>query len=264
MKYPAFTLAVLAVLLSAVITRAADFTDEQYQKLEKLEFQTSDGQKLLYRLYKPEGLTEGQKYPLVVFLHGAGERGTDNELQVRGQDMFLHLIFSEEGQKNKAFLVAPQCPPKIRWTEGRGLDGTPLKQAHELVEQIKKTFPIDEKRVYVTGVSMGGFGTWDWLRNYADETAAAMPVCGWIDIPSLCAVPGVKDKPIWIFHGDVDRAVPVRCSRDAYAALQKVTPNVKYTEYPGVGHNSWINAYRDAELAKWMYQQKLGEKSQSH
>ena len=139
MKYPAFTLAVLAVLLSAVITRAADFTDEQYQKLEKLEFQTSDGQTLLYRLYKPEGLTEGQKYPLVVFLHGAGERGTDNELQVRGQDMFLHLIFSEEGQKNKAFLVAPQCPPKIRWTEGRGLDGTPLKQAHELVEQIKKS-----------------------------------------------------------------------------------------------------------------------------
>lgn len=252
------TLATLLVAAAAV-SWAGDFTPADYQKLERLTFQASDGKTLQYRFYKPEGIKKSRKYPLIIFLHGAGERGMDNDLQVRGQDMFLHLIFSEEGKKNKAFLVAPQCPPGVRWTEGVGLAGTPLLRVHELVEQIKQKFPIDKKRVYVTGVSMGGFGTWDWMVNYADETAAAVPICGWINVEKMCAVPGMKDKPVWIFHGDRDPAVRVVNGRNAYAGMQRISQNAKYTEYPGVAHNSWINAYREPELPKWLYKQKLGK-----
>ena len=240
---------------------AGDFSDAEYQQLERREFQNEDGLKLQYRLYKPK-TKKGKKYPLILFMHGAGEGGTDNDTQVRGLDLYLHLIFSETGKKNPSFLVAPQCPPNRGWA-AKNLKDAFVNCAHDLVHALEKEFPIDKRRIYVTGVSMGGHGVYQWLLHFADETAAAIPVCGWIDTDQLCAVPAMKDKPVWIFHGDLDTAVNVQCGRSAYAALQKITPNVKYTEYPGVAHDSWNNAYREEELPKWLYKQKLGKPSKA-
>ena len=197
------------------LSSVRDFSDAEYQQLERREFQNEDGLKLQYRLYKPK-TKKGVKYPLILFMHGAGEGGTDNDSQVRGLDVYLHLIFSETGKKNPAFLVAPQCPPNRGWAADDLKDAF-VNCAHDLVHALEKEFPIDKRRIYVTGVSMGGHGVYQWLLHFADETAAAIPVCGWIDTDQLCAVPAMKNKPVWIFHGDLDTAVNVECGRRAYA-----------------------------------------------
>jgi len=225
--------------------------------LEKCVFEAG-GQKLPYRLLKPAKLDPGQKYPLVVFLHGAGERGSDNDKQL------IHGVpqFVVNREKYPCFLVAPQCPDGKRWVEvdWSADSHTMPKEPGEvgeltlkLIDALIWNMPVDRKRVYITGLSMGGFGTWDLLARCPGVFAAAAPVCGGADEATAVSVQRV---PIWAFHGAKDTAVKPARSRNMIAALVKAGGSPKYTEYPDVGHNSWDPAYVTPELYGWLLSQQ--------
>ncbi|GIW79831.1 MAG: hypothetical protein KatS3mg105_1638 [Gemmatales bacterium] len=215
----------------------------------------SKGNKLPYRLLKPKNYDPKKKYPLVLFLHGAGERGTDNKKQL------IHGIgdFVRNQDKYPCFVVVPQCPAGQTWADWRYKGPQPkeptlpTKLSLQLVEQIQKKYSIDDKRLYITGLSMGGFGTWDVICRYPDKFAAAVPICGGGD-PRLAEK--IKDLPIWAFHGAKDRAVKPERSRLMIEAIKKAGGKPKYTEYPDVGHAAWVPAYRDQKLFEWLFSQK--------
>jgi predicted peptidase len=246
---------ILGVSMSSSVF-AADVRD----RFEKREYQAADRGKLPYRLLKPKDYDPKQKYPLVVFLHGAGERGTDNKVQlVHGMADFASDKIMEA---YPAFVIAPQCPAEKQWVdvpwsadEHKMPDkpSTPLKQTLEVVASMQKEFAIDADRIYITGLSMGGFGAWDAIQRQPDLFAACAPICGGGD---ATLAEKIKNVPVWAFHGDEDGAVKVRRSRDMIDAIKAAGGAPKYTEYKGVGHDSWTATYRDPEFYKWLFAQK--------
>jgi len=209
-------------------------------------YKTADGQELNYRLLLPKGYKADGKeaYPLVLFLHGAGERGNDNARQLKhGAPEFATEANRE---KYPAFVVAPQCPQGKFWTQFDGI----LK---ELLASLQKEFRVDAKRLYATGLSMGGFGTWSLIAKSPELFAAAAPICGGGDEKQAEKL--VK-LPIWVFHGDADNVVKPELSRKMVAAIEKAGGKPKYTEYPGMGHDSWTKTYADPEFMKWLFEQK--------
>lgn len=234
------------------------------ERFEKREFSDAHGGQLLYRLLKPNPYDSNKKYPLVIFLHGAGERGNDNTKQlVHGMNDFA----SDKIMKSyPAFVIAPQCLEEKQWVNvSWSADkhtmpekpAEPLRQTMDVVEALQKEFSIDKDRLYITGLSMGGYGTWDAIQRYPDRFAAAAPICGGGDVTGAEAF---KHVPVWAFHGDQDTAVKVGRSREMIEALKKAGGSPKYTEYKGVGHDSWSATYRDEEFYKWMFAQKRQEK----
>jgi len=189
----------------------------------------------------------------VVFLHGAGERGNDNKAQMKhGVAEFA----SEERMKAfPCFLIAPQCPEKRQWATSAkaSADAQPGKLVLDLIEKTCKELPIDKNRIYLTGLSMGGFGTWDLLARKPDLFAAGIPICGGGDEKKADKLVKI---PIWVFHGDKDGAVKVERSRAMVAAIEKAGGKPKYTEYPGVGHDSWSRTYADEKVLAWLFAQK--------
>jgi len=234
------------------------------ERFEKREFADAAGERLPYRVLKPKNYDPKQRYPLVVFLHGAGERGSDNTIQlVHGMADFASDQIMES---YPAFVIAPQCPDNLQWVEVPWtLDehqmpkepSTPLRQTLELVTALQKEFSIDPTRLYITGLSMGGFGVWDAIQRHPDLFAAAAPICSGGD---ATLAKRIKDVQVWAFHGDADGVVKVRRSRDMIAALKAAGGSPKYMEYPGVGHDSWTATYRDPELYKWLFAQKRAAK----
>lgn len=228
--------------------------------LEGRIHQDASGKKLPYRLLYPLEPKEGQKYPLVLFLHGAGERGTDNDKQlVHGVPSFAS---PENRKKHPCFLVAPQCPEGARWVEVDWSADShrqpkepsePLRLTLEMIDNLTKVLPIDTQRIYVTGLSMGGYGVWDLLARRPDLFAAGVPVCGGGDEEQAARI---APLPVWAFHGAKDGAVKVARSRNMIAALKKAGGEPKYTEYPNEGHASWVPAYRDPEMFTWLFAQK--------
>ena len=233
---------------------------------EARTFTTEQGAKLPYRLLKPQTYEKGKKYPLIVFLHGAGERGENNQAQLKhGTGVFLK---PEARAKFPCFVMAPQCPKDKKWVEmdWGGESGTapenpgpvqPLVLA--VIDALGAEFRIDPDRVYVTGLSMGGYGTWDLITRFPGRWAAAVPVCGGGDKTKAAAA---KPVPVWAFHGLADTAVlPVR-TRDMAAGLKAAGGTVTHTEYPGVGHDSWTCAYGEPNLLPWLFAQQRGQPAQ--
>ena len=234
--------------------------------LDKLTF-TKDKASLPYRLLKPDGYDKDGKdrYPLVVFLHGTVGRGTDNKKQLRsGVEEFVK---DATRKKHPCFLAVPQCPPDKLWFNVSPIDARrnlPLPKSPteptaivlDLIEALCNEHRIDKDRIYLTGVSMGGYGTWDLISRRPELFAAAIPVCGGGD-------PAQAEKlaklPIWAFHGDADPLVPVERPRDMIAAIKKAGGEPKYTEYKGVGHDSWTPTYRDNNVLDWLFEQKKGK-----
>ncbi|MDH3583098.1 MAG: GDSL-type esterase/lipase family protein [Phycisphaerae bacterium] len=226
------------------------------------------GGKLLYRQLDPPGAAEGKKkFPLILFLHGAGGRGGDNQRQLADAGFLKLLAKGDVTGKHPGYVIAPQVPSGKRWVEVHwGLDqhtmpkapGDQMRMALELVDQFVKDNPVDPGRIYVTGLSMGGFGTWDAVQRRPELFAAAAPVCGGGD-SALAA--RFKNVPIWAFHGDRDRVIKAKRSRDMIAAIKAAGGNPKYTELKGVGHNAWTAAYSRADFWDWMFAQKRGATS---
>ena len=239
MQISKITLSLMFTLLAGTVLHA----EEPYQARV---YKTADGQELNYRLMLPDGYkADGtESYPLVLFLHGAGERGSDNAKQLK------HGApeFSTQANRRKypCFVVAPQCPQGKFWTQFDSV-------LRELLASLQKEFRVDAKRLYATGLSMGGFGTWGLITKSPELFAAAAPICGGGD--DKLAEKLVK-LPIWVFHGDQDNVVKPEQSRKMVSAIEKAGGKPKYTEYPGVGHDSWTKTYADPEFMSWLFQQK--------
>jgi lysophospholipase L1-like esterase/poly(3-hydroxybutyrate) depolymerase len=232
----------------------------QAAEYEPRVFEPPEMQKLPYRLLKPAE-HEG-KLPLVIFLHGSGERGDDNEAQLKhGAPAFL-----KAQEKFPCYVIAPQCPKDQKWTDvdwSKPFTVLPAemspaaKSLMRLLEILPREFPdIDLDRIYLTGLSMGGFGTWDLLERFPESFAAGVPVCGGGD-PAHAK--DIAKLPIWTFHGGKDKAVDIEQTRRMVAALEKAGGHPLYSEYPTVGHNSWDNAYQEPELLPWLFAQRRGE-----
>ena len=211
-----------------------------------------------YRIYVPEGNQPAQGYPLVLFLHGAGQKGSDNRAQVQNNSLLQTLLGGENLTRYPCVIVAPQCPEGMRWVPGVGVYDLPdvTELLMGLLEQVCAAHPVDPARIYITGLSMGGYGTWGMVRAYPGYFAAAVPICGGRDrADDVELAPRLKDIPIWAFHGALDDDVPVECSRDMVEALEAVGGSVKYTEYPEEGHFIWARAYNEPELFPWLFAQ---------
>lgn len=199
---------------------------------------------LPYTVYLPENYSPENKYPLVVFLHGAGERGETLE----GTTRFGFLQQAKAGKSFPFIIVAPLCPQERYW-------GNYLESLNDFLDEVLATYAVDPVRVYLTGLSMGGTGTWQWLMANPERFAAAAPVCGsgvyWY-------ASRIAQKPIWIFHGAEDTTVLLEESLNMYRALLKSGGHPKLTIYETVNHNAWDYAYTD-ELAQWFLQFKNQE-----
>ena len=177
-----------------------------------------------------------QQFPLLIFLHGSGERGTDlNQVKAWGPPSFV-----ENSPDFPFIVISPQCPEGQYWK---------IEDLDLLLTQLLKKLRVDPDRVYLTGLSMGGFGAWEWACAYPSRFAAIAPVCGGGD--ALMAEE-IRNVPVWAFHGQDDPVVPVNRTLEMVEALTKAGGEAKSTIYPGVGHESWIKAYNDVELYKWM------------
>jgi predicted peptidase len=197
-------------------------------------------------------------------MHGAGERGNDNEVQINHiKELFLD---PDNRSRHACYVIAPQCPQKTMWAthhrEGNRLimkdkPTTPMQLLIELISKIEKEFPVDRSRIYITGLSMGGYGTWDLIARFPNRFAAAIPICGGGDTKTAETI---KQIPLWAFHGALDGVVPPNQSRAMIKATQDAGGKPGYTEYPGVEHDSWVYAYREPYLLPWLFDQVL-EKS---
>jgi predicted peptidase len=249
---------ILATIATALTGCAATAAEP-----EAKEYRPAPGQVLRYRLLKPADPEPGKKYPLVLILHGAGERGADNAKQLLWywDAKKPSVLTRPEVAAAKAFAVIPQCPDGQQWVNVPWAKGSykspevsePLRLALDLTEALVKELPVDPDRVYVTGMSMGGYGTFDAVQRRPDLFAAAVPVCGAGDPAKAKAIAHI---PVWAFHGDQDTAVPVAGSRDMVAALKAAGAAPRYTEYRGVGHNSWSPAFAEKEFWSWLFAQK--------
>jgi predicted peptidase len=196
--------------------------------------------RLKYLLYLPKDYESKKAWPLVLFLHGAGERGDNLDLVKKHGPPKLVA----EGKEFPFVLVSPQCLAG-RWWEPVELSA--------LLDEVEEKHKIDKDRVYVTGLSMGGFGTWT-LEAYAPKRfAAIVPICGGGEPIIVKLVPQV---PTWVFHGAKDPAVPVARSEDMVKALKAAGATVKFTVYPDAFHDSWTQAYNDPKLYEWLLAQK--------
>ena len=228
------------------------------------EYVSSDGSRLLYRLLSPAVEDAGMNYPLVVFLHGSGERGDDNRAQL------VHGTWVFEEKRNReafpAWVIAAQCPAGERWADIDWSSSTPQMadditetsaQLMELLETFMGEHAVDRDRIYITGLSMGGYGTWDLLVRFPDFFAAGAPVCGGGDVRYAGKISHI---PQWAFHGADDPVVPLKASQAMVESLRELGSDVRFTVYPGVGHGSWVPAYEEKELLPWMFgQRKAGD-----
>lgn len=196
-----------------------------------------------YLIYEPER-RPGEKPPIVFFFHGMGERGSELEkVAVHGPPRLVR-----EGARPEYILVCPQCPADTRWD----IEVRPLLS---FIDGITAEYGADEDRIYITGLSMGGYGTWALAGACPEKFAAAVPICGGCPLIILFAS-GMKNLSIWAFHGDKDEVIPVEESIAPIEALQKMGGDARLTVYEGVGHDSWTRAYNTPELYEWMLLQK--------
>ncbi|MDD5090227.1 MAG: dienelactone hydrolase family protein [Candidatus Wallbacteria bacterium] len=217
---------------------------------------------LPFRIYTPGGDAPAEGPGLLLFLHGMGERGSENEKQLwNGVSDILAFV---KKQDEKIIILVPQCPENGLWVDGdykaseyRQADrpSKPMKAVIELLNDIISKHGVNRKRIYATGLSMGGFGTWDLIMRKPEMFAAAVPVCGGGD--PLKAEKTIN-LPVWIFHGGSDPVVRPELSRIMKETLEKKGIPVRYTEYPGVGHNSWSMTYSSDEVLLWLFRQTQG------
>ncbi len=197
-----------------------------------------------YLLYLPEEYDVSKKsYPLILFLHGAGERGDSLELvKTHGPPKLI-----EQGQSFPFLIVSPQCPENQWWD---------IKTLNYLLNDILERYRIDKDRVYLTGLSMGGYGTWDFAIKHPDRFAAIAPICGGGE--KLLAEK-IKHIPAWVFHGAKDQVVPLKNSQEMVDALKQLDADVKLTVYPEAGHDSWTETYNNPELYNWFLRHRRAD-----
>lgn len=254
MKTPIYSLILWIAMIPTLQAQDMGFRPFIYEK---------NGKTLPYQLLLPIDYNPDKKYPLVLFLHGSGERGEDNQLQlVHGSALFLS---KENRQRYPAIIVFPQCPTGAYWAtlNGKLTDALPflekpkknptLKLVEGLLRQIQSDYGVDKNKIYVGGLSMGGMGTFELVYRKPRKFAAAFAICGG-------ANPKIARKirrPVWrIDHGEEDRVVPIRHSERMVEALRKENAEISYFSYPGVFHDSWNNVFADPNFLPWLFAQR--------
>lgn len=213
------------------------------------------GEKYAFSVYVPPEYSNERAWPVVLFLHGSGERGKDGLLQT---EVGIATAIRRHRDWCPAIVVMPQCRPDKWWTESMA------DMALKCLEDVSRTYRLDPDRVYLTGLSLGGYGSWLIGSRYASKFAAIVPICGFFGRPDQPAdaetlkklAESLKGTPVWCFHGTKDRAVNVARDQEIVAALKEAGGAVKYTEYPDGEHNVWDRAYGDKKLWDWMLAQK--------
>jgi|APTNR8051073442_1049403.scaffolds.fasta_scaffold01377_8 predicted peptidase len=238
----------LACAIAILIASPAPAETAQMQS--EGSFQGTATLKVGYRYLQtlPDGYAEkaDKRWPLILFLHGSGERGDNLEvLKKHGPPKLIAA-----GQKFEAVVVSPQVPSQHIW------DPHAVKA---LTDHLISTLRIDTDRVYLTGLSMGGFGTWDTAIEYPDTYAAIIPICGGTGVRWVMA-DRIKSLPIWIFHGEKDTTVEPAFSKKIYEALKKHGSNVQLTLYPNASHDSWTATYDDPKVWQWLFEQRRAGK----
>jgi predicted peptidase len=233
---------------------------------------TIEGVEYQYQVFIPENWTPREKWPVILFLHGAGERGSDGLLET---DVGIGTAIRSYRSLFEAIVVMPQCP-KNSWWMLPPMDGL----AVAALDEATREFHGDPQRTYLTGLSMGGYGAWHLAQKYPGKFAAMIVICGGIrprasvlkaypgldkvilpDSPNSydVAAEGIGKVPVWIFHGSADDIVPVSESQHMFQAMKRVGAEAHYTEYPGVGHASWNKAYDEPKLFPWLFSKSLGK-----
>lgn len=229
-------------------------------------FENESG-RLLYRILAPKNIDPNKSYPLIIFLHGSGERGNDNELQLKhGGNLFAA---DTTRTKYPAFVVFPQCPEDGSWhnveydrslekvifefprnSNNKKNDDSQLSLVEALIQDLINKNNIDTNRIYLGGLSMGGFGVFELVKRNPNKFAAAFPICGGAH-PRMAR--RLRKTSFWIFHGKDDTVIPYTLSTQIFDALEKKAADVKMSIYPDVGHDSWTNAFAEPELLPWLF-----------
>lgn len=249
-----FTRVVLAITLAALGAECASVGRRSKtgarQSSHSFKSEIRRTLKAQYLLYLPTGHAESkQQWPLMLFLHGAGERGDDLEkLKIHGPPKLI----AREGREFPFVVVSPQCPEYGWWS-----NEAQIEMLNALLNHIVDRYRIDPNRIYVTGLSMGGFGTWSLALRYPDRFAAIAPICGGGDPRDA---PRIGHLPVWAFHGAKDNVVALEKSQEMVDALKKAGNNVKFTIYPEDGHDSWTKTYNNLELYEWFLEHRRIEK----
>ncbi|MDE3125124.1 MAG: prolyl oligopeptidase family serine peptidase [Bacteroidota bacterium] len=236
-----------SVILQSSLAQSSRFSYNQF---------ISHNDTLHYRLLFPDA-NKLRKYPLVIFLHGSGERGSDNDAQLKWG--VLNFATDENMAKFPAIVVAPQCPNNKVWANfsrsNMQLQPTPTQTMElviGLIHELMQTMPVDTNRIYITGLSLGGYGTYDAIERYPNLFAAAVPVCGAGDTSKAATIAHI---PIWIFHGAKDPVVNPNYSIEMATALTKAGAHPGLTLYPETGHFSWIPTYNNELMMQWLFRQ---------
>ena len=238
----------VALLSAALLPARAD--DKPKTGFIDKTFKNDDGTESPYVVFVPHGYDGKKEYPTILFLHGAGE--TKNPNAKKDGKMPVEVGIGpaiKKREKEFPFIVVVPRAEGFGW----GADGKNAKRALAMLDEVQKAYKTDAKRQYLSGLSMGGMGTWSVAAAHPDRWAAIVPICGRGDTKTA---EKMKDIPCWCFHGDADASVKVEGSREMIEALKKAGGKPKYTEYPGVGHNSWDKAYGTDELYTWLLEQR--------
>jgi len=216
-----------------------------------LKKKIGDAKPLRYVAYvsPSAGKDKTKRWPTILFLHGSGDRG-DDLTKVERTGPLKYLKSLPANQEFPFIVIAPQCPEKQRWQ---------VLQLQELLDEVMDKYPVDPDRLYLTGLSLGGFGSWMLACEMPNRFAAVVPICGGGEPADAQRI---KDVPVWVFHGDADRTVPFELSSRMVDALRKQHGRVKFTIYPGIGHNSWTQAYNNPDLYRWMLEQARNKPTQ--
>ena len=237
---------VAAALAIAFLTTAPALAEDAVKTgFVKKTFKNADGTTSPYVVFVPHDYDGKKEFPVILFLHGAGEtKGGTKEPVEQGIGTAI-----KKQEKTYPFIVVIPQSDKRTWSASSD-DG---KRAIAILDETMKEYKTDSKRQYLTGLSMGGYGTWSAAAAFPQRWAAIIPICGGGNPKDA---EKIKDIPTWVFHGDADTSVPVKKSQEMVEALKAAGGKPKYTEYPKVGHNSWDMAYGDKELIPWLLEQK--------
>jgi len=256
----------IIIVLGALLLAPAAAAAQARSKIETGFLDRSiavGGQTYRYQIFVPASYSPAQRWPVILFLHGAGERGSDGYIQTQ---VGLGSAIRQDASRFPAIAVFPQSPAESTWT------GAMARMALAALDQTMNEYQTDLSRVCLTGLSMGGNGTWYIAYRNPKRFAAIAPICGWISperwkaaAPVVPADSGdtfsafarqLRQTPTWIFHGEVDRSVSVDESRKTFAALNAAGAPVQYSEVPGTGHNSWDPAYGSPKFWTWLFSQR--------
>jgi predicted peptidase len=228
--------AILFLFMLSACSPDISRTDSPRQEARRLESVYEQKVDLNYLLYLPKNYNSDEKFPLMMFLHGAGERGDDLELvKKHGPPKLI-----EEGKDFPFIIVTPQCPKGIRWKTNSLI---------RLLDEVIKNYNVDEERIYITGISMGGYGTWKLANEIPGRLAAVIPICGWGDPWTICEI---GDLPVWAFHGAKDNVVHPQRSQDLIESLKRCGGNGILTLYPDAAHDCWTTTYENPRIYEWL------------